>query len=135
MAKYHLAITHLKKALQLKPKHTEYAIKLGAAYVNTSNLEEAAAIFRYVISLNPKEAVAFCNLGYIQMLKANYTSAEENLRRSISLDPDYRLAWENLINLFYQTNRKVQAINVINDFLLHHPMDEKMEYVKAQING
>lgn len=135
LAKYHLAITHLKKALQLKPKHTEYAIKLGAAYVNTSNLEEAAAIFRYVISLNPKEAVAFCNLGYIQMLKANYSSAEENLRRSISLDPDYRLAWENLINLFYQTNRKVQAINVINDFLLHHPKDEKMEYVKAQING
>ena len=43
-------------------------------------------------------------MGFVSILKGNYQNAENSLKQAIALDPDYLLAYENLVFLYQKTN-------------------------------
>ena len=81
---------------------------------------DAEKNYRYSLSLNSSDVIANCNLGYIEMMKGNLLAAETLLQRSIKLDPDYRLAWENLLQVRYRLYGKYRALGTADEFLKHH---------------
>ncbi len=64
------------------------------------NFTKAEELYHRVIELNPKDAKAYNNLGFLLYDKFNrYEEAEAALRKAIELDPNYALAYNNLGHL------------------------------------
>ena len=102
----------VRQALALLPKHIDYVNKVALTYFKLGNNIDAEKNYRYSLSLNSSDVIANCNLGYIEMMKGNLLAAETLLQRSIKLDPDYRLAWENLLQVRYRLYGKYKASEV-----------------------
>lgn len=65
----------------------EASMRLGRAFQNEGLDEQALAAFQQAANLAPNSAVVFKQLGYYYLAKGDRVRAEENLRRSIQLDP------------------------------------------------
>lgn len=65
----------------------EASMRLGRAFQNEGLDEAALAAFQQAANLAPNSAVVFKQLGYYYLAKGDRVRAEENLRRSIQLDP------------------------------------------------
>jgi tetratricopeptide (TPR) repeat protein len=65
----------------------EASMRLGRALQNEGLDDYALAAYQQAANLAPNSAVVFKQLGYYYMSKGDRVRAEENLRRSIQLDP------------------------------------------------
>lgn len=65
----------------------EASLKLGRALQNERLDSYAEAAYRQAANLAPNSAVVFKQLGFFYLAKGDNARAEENLRRSIQLDP------------------------------------------------
>lgn len=135
LKKFEKAIQYFKTATQQKNYILDYQLKLGNCYLQLGKLREAERSYRFIISQQDKQPVALSNLAYILVLSKKYDQAELYLKKSIQLDPDYRLSRENLINLYLQKGERSKALEVLTNYLIQHPMDERMLAIKKQLNG
>lgn len=65
----------------------EASLKLGRALQNEGLDNYALTAYQQAANLAPNSAVVFKQLGYFYLAKGDRVRAEENLRRSIQLDP------------------------------------------------
>jgi tetratricopeptide (TPR) repeat protein len=65
----------------------EASLRLGRALQNEGLDDYALAAYQQAANLAPNSAVVFKQLGYFYQAKGDMVRAEENLRRSIQLDP------------------------------------------------
>ena len=77
---------------------------------------------------------ALLNIGYIFILKKKYEEAKQKLEYLIQLEPDYLLAYENIILLYLKQNNNVIAKRYLNKILEINPNYEiKSNIVKKLI--
>ncbi len=93
------AHSYHKRAVDLMPFVIDYKIKYGAFLLNNNQIYDAEIQFTNALKLNPTIKEIYLNLGYIAILKENYQEAERILKHAIAVDPDYILAYENLVLL------------------------------------
>ncbi|HMQ47392.1 MAG TPA: tetratricopeptide repeat protein [Saprospiraceae bacterium] len=86
---YDIALTYYQKAVDLLPLHLEFQEKLGTAHLQLQQPDRAIAVLEGVLRENPKQAVAWCNLGYAYILQGQTQQAEQCYDKAIALDPDY----------------------------------------------
>ena len=96
--KYH------KKAISLMPFVIEYKIKYASFLFNFNYIDRAEKQYLDALDLNPTVKEIHVNLGLIAILNGNYIDAEIHLNQAIALDPDYILAYENLVLLSQKKN-------------------------------
>jgi tetratricopeptide (TPR) repeat protein len=89
-----------KQAIQTRRDYWGEYSALGSFYANRGRYEDAAAQFRRVIDLAPENVRGYTNLGGIYLLQGKTHQAEELLRKSLSIEPNYR-AYTNLGALFF----------------------------------
>jgi tetratricopeptide (TPR) repeat protein len=65
----------------------EASLRLGRALQNEGLDDAALTAYQQAANLAPNSAVVFKQLGYYHLAKGDKVRAEENLRRSIQLDP------------------------------------------------
>lgn len=65
----------------------EASLRLGRAFQNEGLDDYALTAYQQATNLAPNSAVVFKQLGYFYLAKGDQARAEENLRRSIQLDP------------------------------------------------
>ena len=65
---------------------------LGYIYRGENHPAAARAEFETAVRLNPKNARAFGNLGFIFMEAGDLHQAEHNFRKALRLDPEDQLA-------------------------------------------
>ncbi|MEN8263401.1 MAG: tetratricopeptide repeat protein [Nitrospirota bacterium] len=70
--------------------------KLGHAYMNKGQLNDAFVEFHKSIRLNPENKRSLNFLGYISTKFKNYDDAVSYYKRAIAIDPDYSDAINNL---------------------------------------
>jgi len=75
-----------------------------------STHDEAIAIYRKVIELEPEYAAAHINLGTLFYNRQNFVEAEKHYRLAIKIDPRYALAHFDLGNVLDETERIQEAI-------------------------
>ena len=96
--KYH------KRAIELMDFVIDYKIKYGSFLVNNNQINKAEKQYLDALNLNPTIKEIHANLGLVAILKGDYKKAESSLKQAVALDPDYVLAYENLVFLYQQTN-------------------------------
>jgi tetratricopeptide (TPR) repeat protein/predicted Ser/Thr protein kinase len=93
-----------KQAIETRKDYWGEYSALGAFYAKRARYEDAAAQFRRVIDLAPENVRGYTNLGGIYILQGRTQQAEELLRKSLSIEPNYR-AYTNLGTLFFSQGR------------------------------
>jgi len=91
------ADTYFRKGTHLMPFIMDYKIKYGSFLLKDNRKEDATKVFNQALKLNPAIKEIHLNLGYIAILDKDFIAAENSLKQAIALDPDYVLAYENLV--------------------------------------
>ncbi|HVD91101.1 MAG TPA: tetratricopeptide repeat protein, partial [Vicinamibacterales bacterium] len=86
-------------------------IALGNAYTMAGRLAHGVRTFRRLIEIDPKNAVAFENLGATELQAKDFRGAEASLRRAIELDPTLAGAYTALGVVLASTGRKPEAMD------------------------
>ncbi|MBI4947863.1 MAG: pilus assembly protein TadD [Bacteroidetes bacterium] len=129
------AYLFFKKATELAPYNLDFQDKLGVNLVSQNKTEDAIKIYEKIISEDPKDASAYSNLGFIYFIKHDFTSAEINYDKSLALDPDFKTALMNKIQLYVTQNKNSQATSILNQMLRKNPHDQRLLSIKQKLGN
>jgi hypothetical protein len=99
---------YFKISVDLMPFVIDYKIKYGSFLLNVNKKTTASSVFHEALKLNPTIKEVHLNLGYIDILNGEYEMADRRLKQAIVLDPDYILAYENLVLSAQMQNKNIQ---------------------------
>jgi tetratricopeptide (TPR) repeat protein len=95
------AIGHLQKALTIYPTFLEAQLKLGAAYMDLQQWDNAEQALKRALEINPKTANAYFALGEVYLRQKKYAEAEKALRDGLIIE---NRSWQGhfaLARLYY----------------------------------
>lgn len=95
----HGAIEHFEKVIELAPNHPKALSNLGILQYNLGQYIEAEKTLEAAKYADPNNAGIWTNLGLTKAV-LKHKDAEECLKKSITLNPDYSAAYNNLGNLY-----------------------------------
>ena len=86
-------------------------IALGNAYQIAGRSADAIRTFKHLLAVDPKNGLAYENIGVTQLQGRDYAAAETSLRRALDLDPNLPGAYTALGVVLASTGRKSEAID------------------------
>jgi tetratricopeptide (TPR) repeat protein len=104
------AIKSIKELNEKYPNQPLLFNLIGACYKEKDQLEGAAKMFRVAVSLEPKYAEAYFNLGSVLNSLDQKDNAIESYKTAIKISPNYFEAHNNLGNLFIELGELELAI-------------------------
>jgi len=91
------AVTHFRKALEIKPDYANAHQNLGVALVGQGQLDTAIAHFRRALELKPDyPGITHNNLGIVLARRGQFDEAIAHFRKALEITPDYAEARNNL---------------------------------------
>jgi tetratricopeptide (TPR) repeat protein len=93
---YAEAVDAYKELLKAEPRNPSLLNRLGMAYFNLSNLEQAKKYYERAIKADKKFADAMNNLGVVWYQKKNYRRAIRYYQQAIELRPELASLYSNL---------------------------------------
>ena len=97
----------------MMPRNVDAHNNLGVILRNNGRLDEAVAVYRHAISLNPNLPIAYINLGIALTDKGQLDEAIGVCRRAIALNPILPQAHINLGNALSGIGRLDEAIDAV----------------------
>ncbi|MBI5560871.1 MAG: tetratricopeptide repeat protein [Deltaproteobacteria bacterium] len=99
---YPEAAEHLGKAVSLNPRDSKAHVNLGVAYLELEKWDEAIVHFNEALGdmLYRTPEIARYNLGSAYYHKRDYEKAVDALKKAVSIDPQYAMAY-NILGLSY----------------------------------
>jgi len=103
----------LKNAARLNPQNIDIYKNLGALYVSQEKFSAAEATYRLILDLSPADSQAHFYLANVYEQSGNRLRAEEELKKTLELNPDYADALNYLGYLYVEDNRHLDAAEVM----------------------
>jgi len=94
--RYEPSIASLLKITQKMPALTAAQIALGVAYARTGDLDRAEASLNKALALDPKQPVAYNELGMVQRRKEQFAKARSSYEAALAQSVDFPYAHRNL---------------------------------------
>lgn len=113
---YTLAENSLRKSLERK-ENAEALNDLASLLEKRGALDEAEALARRSLKLNPKLYATWDTLGTILVKRNQIAEAEDCFKKAISCYPDYLEAATNLAELYARKGEKQKALDLIQNLL------------------
>jgi len=101
-----------KKAVSVV-ENERYVGNLGICYAKVGRYQEAIAMFKKQIQMNPNSAKAYNNLGMALSGVGEYEESQKQYEMSIKVDPYYFKAYSNLGGLLTQMGRYQEALKAL----------------------
>jgi tetratricopeptide (TPR) repeat protein len=127
-----------RRALELEPGNVD-AVR-GAAFLAATqgNFEEAIAMVQRAIEIDPLRGLPHYNLGGCAYYSGRWNLAEEAIRKTLELNPQYPAAHTSLFRIYLAQSRLTDALNEIQKepqpiwreyglTILYHARGKKME--------
>src|SRR5262249_7912740 len=86
------AIVRYREFAESAPDHFDGQRKLGAALLESGDVEQALPPLQRAVGLQPASAAAHYSLGYALLQLQRFGQAETEFQRALKLDPDYQTA-------------------------------------------
>lgn len=93
------AVKYYRMAVEQRPEHLDYRLKLGEAWLALRDTARAGRQFRAVQRRQPSLPAVQNHLGFLALLAYDLPTAERHLQRALRLDPDYAPAYLNTAKL------------------------------------
>ena len=123
------AISHYRKALDLKPAYAQAHYNLAIALVQKGRLDEAIAHYERAVEISPAYFDARNNLGSALLQAGRLNEAIDCYRMALRIDPNSARAHNNLAAALVQKGRIAEAISHYLKVLKIDP-----DHVKARNN-
>lgn len=95
------AMVHLQKALLLYPNFLEAQLKLGLAYMDLQQWDQAEQALKRTLEINPKAITAYLALGDVYSRQKKYSEAEKILRDALLIEDRFWQGHFALARLYY----------------------------------
>jgi Flp pilus assembly protein TadD len=96
----------------LTPAGIQAEITKARDNIERADYWAAIGVLNNVVTSDPRNADAFNLLGFSYRKTKNFDSAERNYRRALRLDPEHKGALEYMGELYLETNRRAQALEL-----------------------
>jgi superkiller protein 3 len=100
--RYQDAVSHFKKAIQIKPDFTWAWVNLANLYTLGHDYDSAIPTFRKVLELDPNQPVPHNNIGCAFYNMGNIDSALVHYETAVKLNSNYGEAWNNIGVALYE---------------------------------
>ena len=104
------AITHCRKALELKPRFVDPYNNLGMAPASCGRTQDAITQYRKAVELKPDYAEVHNNLGNVLAVLNRVDEAMAEYRKALQLKPDYIQPYVNLGVAYVKQGRTAEAM-------------------------
>ncbi len=104
--------------------HPAASLLAARAEFYKRNFSRAVAILLKLIEANPGQAAIWSDLGLVYQEAKDLTQAENAFRNCLALDPANGLALRNCVDLFIESNRHREAIELMTEFQSHGKLDK-----------
>ena len=106
---------------------------VGAARLMRGDIREAVGFEERAVAKQPGSADYALNLAYALEAAADSEGVERQLKRAIDLDPSLERAYMELANLYYDQQKKPEALAVVNRYLRWNPQSIKFHVQRARL--
>ena len=114
-----------QQAIEIRKDYWGGYSALGAFYAKTARYDDAAAQFRRVIELAPENVRGYSNLAVVYAYQGKTQDAENLLRKSLSIEPNYR-AYSNLASMFFSDGRYSESAQMFGKALALNDRDPRV---------
>ena len=125
----------LAQSYQLAPLDPQFSNEYAEQLAVNGKTEEAIVILNKIISLQPRFAAAYSNIGYIYMSGGELVKAEQMYEKALSLDPDYETALLNKAGLLLLKENKKEAVLLLKRVLRKNPGNRKAAMAISQLEN
>jgi tetratricopeptide (TPR) repeat protein len=101
---------HLQKAIALYPRFVQARLKLGTAYMDLQEWEQAEHMLRATLELDPQVSNAFFALGEVYLEQNKLVEAESVLDEGLKIEDRSYFGHLNLARVFWMKSRKTANI-------------------------
>ncbi len=91
------AVAAFKRTIEINPDHARAKFQLALLLCAGRELEESADLYAQSLTSTRDRASVYMNAGYARMTEGRAGRAIELTRKALNIDPDYELAWHNLM--------------------------------------
>ncbi len=131
--RYDEAINYAQKGIDKFPKNSKLSELKGLAYYRSGRTDEFIASLKEVVAKNPKDKISWYNLGVIA--SKDPSKKEEAIgyfKKSIEIDPNYALAYQNLTFLTMDIDNDQKHIDQYNALRKEGKMNEANKVMEAR---
>jgi tetratricopeptide (TPR) repeat protein len=104
-AKLMEALTKIQEANKKMPGQAYLYNCWGLILDDLNKTDSAILLYEAALTLSPKWAIPFSNLGAVMQKKKKYLPSEDYLKKAINLDSNYAMAYNNLGYLYSEINK------------------------------
>ncbi|CAG1023411.1 partial Malonyl-[acyl-carrier protein] O-methyltransferase, partial [Patescibacteria group bacterium] len=123
-----IAISYIKRALELVPDYLDALNNLGNVLKETGEAEQAAAIYRQVLDKMPNYVPTLNNLGAVLFELDEEEESISVLTKALTLSPDNADILQNLGNSYQKHGDIQQAVDAYCKSLELNPRQKKLYY-------
>ncbi|MEZ0261296.1 MAG: tetratricopeptide repeat protein [Alphaproteobacteria bacterium] len=105
----------LLNAIRLAPQWPNPYVTLGNVLQACRSTKKSEAAYRQALKLNPRNAAAWNDVGYLFFTLHRDDEAAECFKRCISIDPTLQSVWGRYLGLLERTNQLEAAADVLKD--------------------
>lgn len=114
---YAASETIFRQLVEAQPEEAKYHFYFGNALFYQRKIEEATQAYQEAIRLNPKYALAYNALGFLQATQGQWDEAIAQYQKALEINADYAEALKNLGEAFWKKGNTTEAKNAWNKAL------------------
>lgn len=122
--KYDMAMTAVKKEIELHPERTALKIAYGNIAIRNNKVQEAIPYYKEVLDQNPKDGAMYVRMGIAYRQLGDSKNAIEYLRRAVELLPNDATPYAELAMLLHVQGNQAQARPLYEKILKLQPNNE-----------
>jgi tetratricopeptide (TPR) repeat protein len=108
-------------AIAKNPDNDQYYLSLALTQLRGGSANAAEKTLRQGLARTPDSGRLLWGMGVLSVLLENNLQAEEYLKRSVDLMPEWRSSYSTLGVFYYETGRIVKARETLNRFAQQNP--------------
>ncbi len=120
------AVEALRKSIELSPNSAAY-FRLGVAAMQADNIADAKLFTQEALRLSPENPQAHVNMSKFYWDEGNQWLALDHAEKAVEYHPWNMMALGNLATIYTLSNRKSEALTVINVILELDPDNERVK--------
>lgn len=130
---FEAAEAEAKERTRTERTNPEARFLLGRLYGNANRLDEARVQFEGALELDFTYAPGWRGMAKVHLRQGEFATALEEVRKSLSMDPENREGIVLLAECLYQSGDRPGAFRTVEDALKRHPEDTNLRFFLASL--